>query len=168
MSQEKQTAETPSGAPRERSSAWRAIMHLSSKLYESGAYTFSASFGLILGPIIFVLVRMAPLGLTPEQHTLAAIIAMTLTLADLDEPDLAELGVDVLLGDGPGLVLGQLVHPPDVGEDALFDPAVLAGVLDDLQVAALAGGFGAEEHRDSLICHQGRNPHAAHQGRCQP
>ncbi len=40
----------------------------------------------------------------------------------------------------------ELVEASQGGQDALADAAVGAGILDDLQVAAWAGGFDAEEH----------------------
>ena len=40
----------------------------------------------------------------------------------------------------------QSVEPPQGGDDPLSGPAILPAVLNDLEVGAWSGGFGAEEH----------------------
>lgn len=61
----------------------RSVLHtiglLAIRLSRSDEFSTGSVLGLLFGPAVFVAVRVMPLGLTAEQHTLAAIIAMTIS-----------------------------------------------------------------------------------------
>ncbi len=92
-------------------------------------------FGLVAAPIIFAVLRLAPLPLSPQAHALAAVAALTVTLWVTEAIPLAAAA---LLGPALAVLLG--VTDPKTAFSAFSDPLIflfLGGFL-------LAGGLASQ------------------------